>query len=396
MNLVQRHRLRRKRSQQRRPRGFLPIGKRSLAGAALTCLLLLASTGCDTQVPGPGRPEPRFVIPFPPEGAYTGAYMDFGKTEDHVTLDAIEDFEEMVGKRQAIIAFSSFWGEESFPETNIRIVSRHDSIPLIFWSPWDRPYAEERGPDRFSLPSIVDGVWDTYIERWVDSARDTGQLLLVSWGLEMNGSWFPWSGIYYPNEKPTGTAGASGEKPAGPGLFKKAFRHIVDIARSRGGTNLLWGFHCNNFSYPEEEWNTCTAYYPGSEYVDWLGLSVYGKQYASDPWVSFHEAMDRAYHEICGLDPSKPVIVAEWGVGEFPRDESKAVWIQDALEAFRTQYRRVRGAVYWHERWKNPDESHSNLRVNSSPEALDAYRRGVSDPYWLGRVQRAGKAWASP
>jgi hypothetical protein len=39
--------------------------------------------------------------------------------------------------------------------------------------------------------------------------------------------------------------------------------------------------------------------------------------------------------------------------------------------------------VYWHERWENDDGSFSNLRVNSSPETLDAYRKGVADPHWL-------------
>src|SRR5439155_9812431 len=41
---------------------------------------------------------------IPERGAYTGAFMDFGDEEDDVTLEIIEDFEQMVGKHQAIIA----------------------------------------------------------------------------------------------------------------------------------------------------------------------------------------------------------------------------------------------------------------------------------------------------
>ena len=51
----------------------------------------------------------------PERGAYTGAFIDFGEAEDAVALETIEDFEEMVGKHQAIIASSSYWGEQSFP-----------------------------------------------------------------------------------------------------------------------------------------------------------------------------------------------------------------------------------------------------------------------------------------
>ena len=47
------------------------------------------------------------------------------------------------------------------------------------------------------------------------------------------------------------------------------------------------------------------------------------------------------------------------------------------------RYPRLKAAVFWHERWQNSDESYSNLRVNSSPGALKAYRQGVANPFWL-------------
>lgn len=357
--------------------------------------MIFSLGGCERTSAVPSHPEKQVILPFPRSGAYTGAYIEFGKTEDYLSLDAIEDFETLIGKRLTIVAFSSFWGEETFPGKNVHIVTRHGALPLIFWSPWDKPYVEERGPDRFSLDAIVTGRWDAYITTWLDSAGATGHPILVSWGLEMNGDWFPWSGIYYQDKTYVGVEAESRPTYAGPELFKKAFRHVVDLARSRHVHNVLWGFHCNNFSYPPAEWNTFAAYYPGSDYVDWLGLSVYGKQFPTDAWLSFHESMDRAYREICALDPQKPVIVAEWGVGEFPREGDKASWIRDALEAFRLEYPRVKGAVYWHERWKNSDETYSNLRVNSSPAALAAYRHGVRHPHWLDRLETTGSAGAT-
>ena len=52
-----------------------------------------------------------------------------------------------------------------------------------------------------------------------------------------------------------------------------------------------------------------------------------------------------------------------------------------------SKYPRVKVAVFWHERWENKDGSYSNLRVNSSPEALEAYRTGIASPYWIDRPQ---------
>src|SRR5262245_12204807 len=70
-------------------------------------------------------------LAIPDHGIYAGAYMGFGDREDDVSLDKIEAFESLVGKRQAIIASSSYWGEQTFPDANVRLISRHGAVPLI-------------------------------------------------------------------------------------------------------------------------------------------------------------------------------------------------------------------------------------------------------------------------
>ena len=65
----------------------------------------------------------------------------------------------------------------------------------------------------------------------------------------------------------------------GPDHYKRAYRHVVDRVRARGASNIKWVFHTNNYSYPLDTWNFASAYYPGADYVDWLGLSVYGQQF---------------------------------------------------------------------------------------------------------------------
>src|SRR5947208_7450916 len=251
---------------------------------------ILALVSCKREASqSPVDPNGRVEVVLPEHGAYTGAFMDFGDEEDDVTLEIIEDFETMVGKHQAIIASSSYWGEQSFPTANLNVVWRHGSLPLVFWSPWDRPYEPNRGPDKFNLNDIIAGKWDAYIDKWTSPARDFGHPLIVAFGVEMNGDWFPWSGIYY------------------------------------------------------------------------------------------------------GLDPTKPIMIAEWATGEFPLSVNepgirKTEWIKQGLDLFRTRYPRVKAAVYWHERWQNPDQSYSNLRVNSSVESLNAYREGVSNADWLGNL----------
>ena len=351
----------------------------SLGVLVLCCL----SLGCRKQTAALVPPNARVPVEvvLPERGAYTGAFIDFGEAEDAVALETIEDFEQMVGKHQAIVASSSYWGEQNFPTANLQVIWRHGSLPLVFWSPWDRPYEQKKGPDRFGLKAILAGTWNRYIDDWADAAREFGHPMIVSFGDEMNGDWFPWSGVYYGGNKPV--PGRPNEWE-GPALFRRAYRYVVERVRARGARNIQWMFQTNNFSFPMDTWNFAPAYYPGSDYVDWLGFSVYGQQFTDEPWADFWPLVDWPYREISRLDPKKPIMITEWATGEFPHSGDKAKWIREAFEVMKTKLPRVKAEVYWHERWQNEDQSYSNLHINSSPEALAAYRKAVADPSWLG------------
>ena len=156
----------------------------------------------------------------------------------------------------------------------------------------------------------------------------------------MNGDWFPWSGWFYGADELVGDAPDQWE---GPEHFKKAYRYVVDRVRARGAANIKWMFHTNNYSYPLDTWNFAAAYYPGPEYADWLGLSVYGQQFKDEPWANIPSLVDWPYEEMSRLDPKTPIMIAEWATGEFPRSGNKGAWIQEGLDLFRTRYPRVKG-----------------------------------------------------
>jgi len=361
----------------------------SLPGVTLTSITLLIllffTTGCrhseGTISVTVRAPTTQGTKLLPPEkGAYPGAYLDAGHTEDDIKLEAVEEFSALVGKDLAIVAFSSYWGQKSFPSRQARMVAEYGAVPLIFWSPWDIPYVQRQGPDAASLLEILSGKWDSYIDSWGISARNHGGPVLVAFGNEMNGSWFPWSGIFYGAGHP-GQGGAGTFQ--GPETFKRAFRYVVTRVRAAGANNVSWVFHANNTSDPDEPWNKMAQYWPGSEYVDWIGLSAYGKQYPGPNWPPATLVLQGPYDEACALDPAKPFIFAEWGIGEYPHQGSKAAWISEAMSMMETEMPRLKAAVYWHERWQNQDESVSNLRVHSSKDSLHAYREQIQHPFWV-------------
>ncbi len=338
----------------------------------------------------PAKATPNEKLVIPERGAYTGAYVDFGDMEDSVTLESLQQFEELVRKPQAIIGFSSFWGRQTFPSEAVQIVHNYGAVSLIYWNPWDG--SGKSNPNRFSLESILAGSWDSYIDSWAAGAKAFGHPLMVSWGLEMNGNWFPWSGVF----AGAGEPGSSPGDTKGPEAFKKAYRYVVDRVRRASADNVIWVYHVNNSSDPDVPWNTMAAYYPGDEYVDWLGMSAYGKQYPGPGWSTFEQSIGYYYPKLAALHPTKPIILAEWGIGEFPKEGDKGAWLDEAFQAFTERFPRLKGAVFWHERWQNADLRYSNLRVHSSMGSLEAYRRGVANPFWLGRPLVTGAPVASP
>jgi hypothetical protein len=324
------------------------------------------------------------TLAVPANQAYTGAFIDFGPTEDDITIEAIEGFEALVGKHQAIVASSSNWGKNSFPRRNMEIISNYGAVPLLYWLPWEsREDWDAKNIDRYNLRDVLAGKYDGYLTRWGDQARDFGRPLLVAWGIEMNGDWFPWSGIFYGGGAPAAEGPA--DCFAGPELYKQAYRYVVDKVRSRGAKNIQWVLHLNSGTVPNEAWNSYKSYYPGPEYVDWLGLSSYGQQYPNDEWWSVDAVFIDTYKEITAIDPVKPVLLAEWGVANFPESGSMSAWIAEFFRRIPVECPRIHGAVYWHERWQNEDGSWSNLRVNATAETLEEYRKGVASGYWHDR-----------
>ena len=102
----------------------------------------------------------------------------------------------------------------------------------------------------------------------------------------------------------------------GPERFCDAYRHIIDIFRAEAATKLTWIFHVNADSEPVVDWNSMAAYYPGDDYIDWIGVSVYNGSWVCDEDLSFREILDRAWPELTDLSSDRPIAVLELGMSE--------------------------------------------------------------------------------
>ncbi|MBV9212998.1 MAG: beta-mannanase, partial [Actinobacteria bacterium] len=284
-------------------------------------------------------------------------------------------YEQLAGRPVAWAYFSDHWFRGlGFPRRSVETIWRNGSVPFVRLMPWS---ADEQGvPEhRFTLARIAAGAFDRGLARWARAAAATDIPLMVEFGTEVNGDWFPWNGVW------NGGAGV------GPARFKAAFRHMVGLFRANGARNVTWVFHADAYQEPAAAWNRFENYYPGDEYVDWVGLSVYGAQDRSERWLSFRSALGDAYARAARMT-RRPLAILETAVDEQPAHD-KAAWIRRAFRALRSgDYPRIRAVSWWDERFPNDGGlPPSDLRINSSQASLDAFRAATADPWFVTRAR---------
>jgi hypothetical protein len=302
---------------------------------------------------------------------YHGAYPDFRDTEDFVTTRRVRRFERLAGKQVAWAYFSNNWGKKiRFPSGAVRRIAAAGSVPFIRLMA--RNGWRATGPDpRYTLQRIISGAFDEELIAWGRAAAKWGRPMLVEFGTEVNGSWFPWNGTWNGGARTTGFGDPA--KADGPERFRVAYRHVRDTIEAGGARNLTWFFHVDDNSLPARRWNSISAYYPGDRYVDWVGVSVYGPLTAEEPWApGFAEAMRRVYPRLTSLS-GKPIALLEFGARQGPR---KAGWFRQAFRAITSgRFPRLKAVSVWSEAWQNGDGTVSNLRIDSDRRTLRVYRQ---------------------
>lgn len=369
--------------------------KRNYFAILVLSLLVFCSCVQPALIPEPTPVGPPASLPsaavgkiLPPEsGCYVGALaaMEVTEEEPFITAEYLREFEMLSGKSIAIAWAAYVWEKDVSLKQCLDEVGRYGAVPVIELRPQpvftDDPWYI---PD-YALQKIIDGDFDHALSRNVaDVIKGYGKPVMISFAGEMNGDWYSYSGIYQGRDTTSGFGDPS--KADGPERYAAAYRHIIELFRDREVNNVTWLFHANDISYPQEAWNSIKAYYPGDEYIDWVGISLYGADSPDASWDSFDSRMNPIYSELRSLFPNKPLMLAEWGVGEWPEKGDKADWITEAFTTLQSKYTDIKCAIYWHERWENDDGSWSDLRINSSDEALNAYKNGISSDYFIGRV----------
>jgi endoglucanase len=244
----------------------------------------------------------------------------------------VYDFEQILTKTSKFGTehiFVSWKDYKSGSLTNqLNIIRWRGRAPLVTVEPWGS-----------SLEETLSGSKDGVIRQMATEVSDYGHPVTIRFMHECeNGSGrYPWA-------------------CRNSGCFIAAFRHFVTVFRTvTKNARFMW----SPIGDPG-----CEKYYPGSEYVDEIGLSVYSFPEADLKYCGhvrcFKEQMDEKYDRVSRYD--KPIVIAEFGITG--SDDAKIKYLSDALSEL-PNYRLVTTLVFF-----------------VAKDTPGAWGPGISTPHW--------------
>ncbi len=263
-----------------------------VAAAAITVAAGIHDKSTAARPPAPAAPHP-VTLPAKP-GTYLGIYVP-GVPDSYVPVTA---FTMATGVRPGVVVYYSGW-LEPFRTSFATTAAEHGVVPLV-----------QIEPTGISLAAIASGRYDRYLSSYAEAVRAYGRPVILSFGHEMNGSWYSWS-----------------HRHSSPAVFVAAWRHIVTVFRAVGAENVTWLWTVNIISKqggipaPEPWW-------PGSSYVTWVGIDGYYTKSST----TFAPLFGPTIFAVRTLT-SDPILIAETGVAPAAGQPAK---IADLFAGIRT------------------------------------------------------------
>jgi mannan endo-1,4-beta-mannosidase len=216
----------------------------------------------------------KVTLPDTPE-TYLGIYVH-GVPRSYTQVTA---FTTATGVRPGMIVYYSGW-LEPFQASFAARAAEHGAVPLV-----------QIEPTGISLAAIASGKYDSYLSSFAEAVRGYGRPIILSFGHEMNGSWYSW-----------------GNGHSSPEAFVAAWRHIVREFRVVGAENVTWLWTVNIID-GHGRIPSPGAWWPGDSYVTWIGIDGY---YAK-PSTTFAPLFGPTIVAVRALT-SDPILIAETGV----------------------------------------------------------------------------------
>lgn len=340
-----------------------------VVSATLYAAYVRSESKSSDHAPNPGSRATRVTsAPSPPpftgakyepvNGCYLGAYIDLDPLLNRTILadgrrhkDPIE-FEQIVGKPHSIYFFYMGYGKP-FPKRWVHTLVSMGKFVHIALEP------------NQGLDAVQDG---DYLRTLADEMGTSGAKIFLRFASEMNGDWVNYWG--------------------NPRKYIEKWQLVYrTMAQRAPNVAMVW---CP-YAFPMSK---ALPYYPGDEYVDWVGVNFYNVTHFNQNPLSparHVRPLDMLYDAYRLFARRKPIMICEYGATHFSalenRDDAQFAiqCIEELYRAILTTHRRVKAINYF-----NTNNLHVTHRRNndysltSSPEVLEAYRQVIASDLFLG------------
>jgi mannan endo-1,4-beta-mannosidase len=189
----------------------------------------------------------------------------------------LDRFARAVGRQPNLVVYYSHW-LTPFQVGFATAAAKHGAVTLV-----------QLAPRETSVAAIAAGQFDSYLRSYADAVRKFEKPVILSFGHEMNGSWYTW-----------------GYRHTSPAVFVAAWRHIVDLFRAQKALNVTWLWTINIFTMANTNVSDPAPWWPGSTYVTMVGIDGY--YYHSSQ--AFAQLFGSTIVDVRTLT-RKPIIIAE-------------------------------------------------------------------------------------
>jgi mannan endo-1,4-beta-mannosidase len=266
-------------------------------------------------------------------GAYLGVYTH-GLPDSYSGVAA---FNSATQAKPDVVMYYSGW-YVPFPTKFATTVANNGAVPLV-----------QMDPDNVRVSNITSGRYDGYLSAYAEAVRHYNHPVVMSFGHEMNGNWYPWGYRHTP-----------------PAVFVAAWRHVVTLFRSLGAHNVTWLWTVNIINHAHGGSSSIpnpAQWWPGGSYVNWVGIDGY---YLKPSW-KFAPLFGPTIAAVRKLTLD-PILVAETGAVPAAGQPEKIADLFSGVHQYG-----LLGFV-----WFNATNSHHQQFGISSPAAVAAFRKGAS------------------
>ena len=257
---------------------------------------------------------------------------------------------QLGGKPNYVMFFRDLDSRRGFPQIPCSIAYSRKLVPVISLEIWNWSKYRQAG----SLQAIVRGEYDNFFNQWAVNAAKLKRKVILRFGFEMNGDWFPW-----------------GQKPA---LFISAWRRVHRMFVVNRANNVQWMFSPNIMNGDNPMVNELNKYYPGDDFVDIIGVDGYNFGDHHDKWhhwQTYLEIFDNSIRLLAQFH--KPLFISEIGCANGPR---KAKWMKNFLNSI-SKDPRIDGFFYFN--FDKSRENEPNWRLDSDQETLTTFKIWTSN-----------------